>query len=162
MIEITKLELDKIKEIERVTTERIMFVLLVMAKYYRRDKYYISKKDILKYSKCHINNNTLDAELYKLNQLGYIETNKGGSRTVKILDYSGEVILQVESLEKMIHVYLSVRKEKGYLFCGKCAKKVKATGVNQKLCVDCSLLRRKEKKREYIRNVRKKLEKIKM
>lgn len=156
MIEISKLELSKIKEIGNVTTERIMFVLLVMAKYYKRETYKITKRDILKYSKCHLDNKSLDGELYKLNQLGYITTNHRGTRTVNILS-SDDIALEIEILSEMINVYLKTCEEKGFIFCLKCAKKTEKTGTNQKYCERC---RAEEVKKQTKKRVRKSREKL--
>lgn len=155
MIEVTKAELEKIKAIQCITTERIMFVLLVMAKYYKKATYDISKKDILRYSKCHISNDRIDAELFKLNQIGYIKTHRVIGRTINILDDEGsETVLVVKDLNNMIHDYLNTCHLKGYIFCSRCGKKVRRTGCHHKFCNTCRIVEQREKTKKRVKKAR--------
>lgn len=155
MITITKYELEKIKAIGNLTTERIMYVLLVLAKHHSTDTFYTTRKDILKYSKCNLDNDRLGEELHKLNQIGYVTTNLGGSRTVNIIDDISEVVLIVEELDEMVHAYLKTCKLEGYIFCSKCSKKVKQMSNRQKFCSTCSLLQKRVRDKNSIENARK-------
>lgn len=136
VIVINKGEVDVIKKLEGITLQKIMLVLLAISKLKTSDIVSVSKKDILMYSKCNISNDSLSVYLYKLNQLGYIQSLTNGTRRVLIHDDTPPSFKC--SLEDVVKEYLKTCKESGYVYCSECGKKTKRQSNRQKYCSKCA------------------------
>lgn len=158
-------ELDKIKSIE---IEKILFIMLVLAKSTSIDNKNIwcnyPSRDIFKLArykyKTRENKNSLQREylLYDLKQITGNKYIEFGGENIKLLygdSNSGEVLklkLDESNIDNVILEYLKWRNLEGYYYCKECGKEINNNNKNNRYCTKCSKLKELEKYKKYNKN----------
>jgi hypothetical protein len=149
-IQITQSELNAISSLNDLRAEKVLFVLLCMAKQQRLSNGFTN--GLVKYSiteVCKLARISVPAEdreyiLYKIVQnglLGYPKKNDTQCLIVNFIDY-GEAVLELDELDcqELAYVYLNWKnKGEGYGRCEFCGRFMKQSKKNPKrFCEDCS------------------------
>lgn len=142
-INITQVELDIIGSEDNIKCQKLMFVYLVLAKYYmsnhKTDKYYVGCKDNDIFNLCDMyvkKDEKLDLMHY-LTKKGYITPTLSMSSIVNYVHEESEPILTLVPDNDMVYYY---EQYLGGIFinCEVCGKLVKKTNNRLKYCKDCA------------------------
>lgn len=163
-INITEAELDKITSIKSIRGQKIMFVLLVIAKLNNKinsivynqknnssegfeDIYYVNDtiSSIVKLSKINLKSDERYKILKELQDLGFIKVTTKGKFEILIVNNDSEVKLHITRLDDFIYDYLQYTGTKIKACEGEgCNKRIIIKNNKNKYCKDCA-------KRENIR-----------
>lgn len=169
-IKITKTELEIIASLDNLRAEKVLFVLLCMAKHQSISNGFTN--GLVKYSMtelCKTARISVPAEdreyiLYDIIQhgyLGYPKKNNTQCLIVNFIDTADDValILDEEDCKELAYVYLRWKNNgKGYTKCQKCNKLIKQSKTKpKKYCEDCAKEVLVEQKRLWAEKSRKNL-----
>jgi len=143
-VKISQIELNFIKTVENIDTQKVLFCMLVLAKFYhenpvRKDpkinekyigRYYVNIKfnEILKMAKVYLKKAERNALLHSMSVLGYIkETFNGGYEILYADVASTEHVIVVDDLDNMVS-FLP-------FYCEDCGKQIKANKRHSKCSV---------------------------
>lgn len=149
-INITENEIKLIKEEYSLKVQKLMFVYLVLAKYYMSnnltDKYYVgtSDVDIFKLCKMYTRKSEKLEFMHYLTQKGYITPTLTMSSIINYVDENSKVILSFVPDEDMEYMFEKINGVK-FIKCNRCNKMVKKRNNKQKYCNECSKLVKYEK-----------------
>ena len=139
IVEITEDELYKIKLINHHSTERVMFVLLVIQKFFNSNYVKTNATELQKLCKLNYNINYFKENILKrLCDIGYIKTYATNLYKVNIRMDESPTIIEVKDYENIIQYYLNTCGSKEYIYCLNCGKKTKRNSNRQKYCQECS------------------------
>lgn len=141
-IDITKSEFDLISSENNIKVKKILFVLLVISKFYHDNKsndYYvnISDNDIFKLCNMYVNKKNKIDLMYYITQKGYITPNIHMSIKINFVDNENEKILNMVVDESMCN-YLEMLLGKKICFCEVCGISVIKTNNRVKYCKKCA------------------------
>lgn len=152
-ITIYKVEIEKIKEIENVQMEQLLFVMLVYCKWLGLEWFSISKEDLKKESKLSkLNNNNFQELLSEIFLREFVDSDvkkidRFESRKEKIkkkqmwklnfLASEGEQAFEFNNYINFVYRYLNYVYG-GYFECKECGGMFIQTGNNQKYCTLCT------------------------
>lgn len=147
-ISITKLELEIISSLNNLRAEKILFVLLCMAKQQRivngfnngLVKY--SLPDLCKTARVSVPTSEREYILYQIIQRGYLDypiKNDTSCLMVNFIDDEGEVELTVDEVDckELAYTYLNWKNNGGYDRCERCGRLFRKN-KNRKYCYDCA------------------------
>lgn len=149
-IVITKAELDTITAEENLKCQKLMFVYLVLAKYYMNNNqttdYYVGVKDNEIYNLCDMyvkKQEKLDLMHY-LTKKGYIKPTLSMSSIVKYVNENSEQAIVLVPDTDMIHYY---EKYLGYYTteCPICGRLIRKKTNRTKYCTQCAQLVKNKK-----------------
>lgn len=146
---ITQKELDLILEEEERKIRNLMFVCLVLAKYYmsnnHTDKYYVAYKEVNIFNLCDVfirKDERMDL-LYYLSEKGYITPTHYLGFIVNYVNEDSPAVLKFKPDTDM--VYYFEQYQGGYFInCENCGKLVKKTNNKIKYCKECAKIKREE------------------
>ena len=149
-ISITKNELDKIRSINNYNKEKILFVMLSIAKYFKFNSigqekqsphFYVNAKfsQIVKMARVNINKQERNRMLFELNNSGLIETNLFGAFKINFVDEGEEEVL-IEDMNNIVDFFP--------VYCSSCGIKMPKKLPRHDMCRDCY----QEKRRLDVRN----------
>ena len=168
-IKITRSELDVISSLDSLRAEKILFVLLCMAKQQSMSngftnglvKYSIT--DLCKMARVSVPADDREYILYEIVQrglLGYPKKNNTQCLIVNFINID-EVVLELDEMDcqELAYAYLSWKNNgKGYAKCQRCGKLMKQSKTKpKKYCEDCAKEAQKEQKRLWAEKSRKNL-----
>ena len=168
-IKITKSELDIISSLNNLRAEKVLFVLLCMAK--QQSVSHGFTNGLVKYSiteLCKMARISVPAEdreyiLYDIVQkgfLGYPKKNNTQCLIVNFINNDDEVILTLDEIDcqELAYVYLNWKNNgKGYTRCQRCNRLIKQSKTKpRKYCEECAKETEKENSRERVRRYREK------
>ena len=150
-IKITKSELDIISSIDNLRAEKILFVLLCMAKQqsisngFTNGLVRYSLPELCKLARVSVPSDDREYILYNIVQhgfLGYPKKNNTQCLIVNFIDNTGDVELELNDLDcgELAYVYLNWKnKGVGYTRCEFCGKLMKQSKSNPKrFCEECA------------------------
>ena len=154
-IPVTQTEMDKIKDIKSLPKERVMFTLLVLAKFnnLKHDKnnswVNYDERTIFELANSPMSSNKKDKVYYDLKELGYIKNSRkitSLNAQVLIAD-TGEEFLRVTAIEDLGYQYERTLLKNNIRVCSSCGKLYRLKGKNERasLCPNCM-----PKKQAYI------------
>lgn len=166
-VPITKKEMASIKAIGDYKKEKILFVMLVISKYFRLnptnlkeklpskydENFYVNEKltDIVKMAGINITKAERQRIIHELKMTGLIDATLKGSYKIEFVDSTSKPSFFVTDMNNIVSFYPFLCQK-----CGKIIEKKK----RHNLCDGCYSLARKEKEnarlREHMREVRKK------
>ena len=144
-VPITKKELQTIREIENYRYEKILFVMLVIAKYfglrkqnYKEKVFFVKERFtyILSLAKIHVSKVERYKIHYDLEQTKLIETTLSNSFIINFVDCDGSPEIVVHDTNKIADFYWPA--------CASCGKPYKKRGGNHKMCDECWKERNKD------------------
>lgn len=156
-IKITQSELDIISSLDNLRAEKVLFVLLCMAKQQKVSNGFTG--GLVKYSiteLCKMARISVPAEdreyiLYDIVQkgfLGYPKKNNTQCLIVNFINEDDEVVLSLDEVDcqELAYVYLNWKNDgKGYTRCQKCNRLIKQSKTKpRKYCEECALEQTKE------------------
>lgn len=167
-IKITQKELDYIRSFNDIQLEKLLFVMLCIAKY---DHFYSDSEDfwlnrsnsfIFGQARVHVKVKDRLELLRKLYLAGTFDmSHKVGSANKKILyvsnDNNDNVVLELaeNDFKELAYTYLFYKNGfSGYVHCDRCGRLVKIKANNQKYCKNCADEIHLEKTAEYKRRKR--------
>ena len=168
-IKITQSELDAISSLDNLRAEKILFVLLCMAKQQGMSngftnglvKYSIT--ELCKMARVSVPADDREYILYEIVQsglLGYPKKNNTQCLIVNFID-TNEVVLEIDEIDcqELAYVYLSWKNNgNGYTKCQKCHRLMKQSKTKpKKYCEECAKEVQKEQKRLWAEKSRKNL-----
>lgn len=142
-INITKNEIDTILKEDKLKCRKIMFVYLVLAKYYynlnNSSKYYVScsDNDIFKLCKMYIKKQDKLDYMHYLTKKGYITPTLNMSSIVNYVNENSEIIMKFIPDDDMVY-YLERYLGGNFIKCKICGKLSKKTIHNKKYCNVCA------------------------
>ena len=157
-VPVTKKEIDSIKEIGNYKFEKVLFTMLVLAKYYKLTNpskkntnsqyYYVNNSfnEILKHAHTSQKGNEIVHALYNL---GKIDRSKIiDSYIIKFTDDQDDsnVEIIVSNINDITSFYP--------FYCLDCGKQIEKTGRNHKICDDCWKTKQRTMSRENMRRKR--------
>lgn len=168
-LKITKSELNAISALDNLRAEKILFVLLCMAK--QQSVSYGFANGLVKYSLpdlCKLARISVPADdreyiLYNIVQKGLLSCPKKNDTkclVVNFIDYN-DVALEIEDIDcnELAYVYLNWKNNgKGYTRCKKCNRLIKQSKTKpRKYCEECAKDVEREQKRLWAEKSRKNL-----
>lgn len=168
-IKITQSELDVISSLDNLRAEKVLFVLLCMAKQQSMSNGFIN--GLVKYSitdLCKMARISVPAEdreyilyeIVKRGLLGYPKKNNTQCLIVNFINNSSEVVLELNEVDcqELAYVYLNWKNNgKGYTRCQRCDRLIKQSKTRpRKYCEDCAKEAERENTRERVRRYREK------
>ena len=158
-INIYKEELEIIKSLNDIKTEKVAFTLLIYAKINEivnpvsSGKINIPLTNILKESLFNLRkeNKLLLSKLYNLQYIKQNNTCNVTQLQINYLKKEGEIELIIDDLRdyQPITWYLEYRQGIKYKKCEKCGKRFEVKGKNNLFCINCSKKNRLEKMKKY-------------
>ena len=168
-IKITQSELDVISSLDNLRAEKVLFVLLCMAKHQRLSNGFTN--GLVKYSiteLCKLARVSVPAddreyilyEIVKRGLLGYPKKNDTQCLIVNFMSFD-DVVLELDETDcqELAYVYLNWKNDgKGYARCQRCNKLMKQGKTKpKKYCEDCAKIVQTEQKRLWAEKSRKNL-----
>jgi hypothetical protein len=169
-IKITQSELDIISSLNNLRAEKILFVLLCMAKHQSMSngftnglvKYSIT--DLCKLARVSVPSDDREYILYEIVKrgfLGYPKKNNTQCLIVNFIDNEDTVVLELNETDcqELAYIYLNWKNDgKGYTECKKCGRMMKQSKTKpKKYCEDCAKMVQTEQKRLWAEKNRKNL-----
>ena len=169
-IKITQSELDIISSLNNLRAEKVLFVLLCMAKQQSISmgftnglvKYSIT--DLCKMARISVPAEDREYILYNIIQHGFLNYPKKNNTKclfVTFIDDIGEPVLNLDEIDckELAYVYLSWKNDgKGYTRCQKCNRLMKQSKTKpKKYCEECAKMVLTEQKRVWAEKNRKNL-----
>ena len=166
-IKITQLELDIISSLNNLRAEKILFVLLCMAKQ-QRDIYGFTNglvrysiTDLCKMARISVPSEDREYILHYIIQhglLGYPLKNDTKCLIVKFIDNKNDAVLQINDIDcmELAYVYLNWKNNgRGFTRCQKCKKLCKQSKTRpRKYCEECAREVEKENIKTRVRRYR--------
>lgn len=159
-IKITQSELDIISSLNNLRAEKILFVLLCMAKQqvisngFTNGLVKYSITDLCKTARISVPADEREYILYNIVQKGFLDYPKKNDTQcliVNFIDNDGEVVLNLDESDcyELAYLYLSWKNDgKGYTKCQKCNKMIKQSKTKpKKYCEECAQEAHLESKR---------------
>ena len=169
-IKITQSELDSIASLDNLRAEKVLFVLLCMAKQQRVINGFTnglvrySLTELCKMARISVPADDREYILYNIVQKGLLNCPKKNDTKcliVNFIDDDGEMVLDLDEVDcqELAYVYLNWKNEgKGYTRCQKCNKLIKQSKTKpRKYCEECSAVVITEQKRLWAEKNRKNL-----
>lgn len=148
-IVITQSELDLILSENDKRIKNLMFVCLVLAKYYmsnnHTDKYYMSYKETDVFSLCDVfvrKDERLDL-FYYLSEKGYVTPTRYLGFIVNYVNENSPVVLKFKPDIDMVY-YFEQYQGDIFINCENCGKLVKKTNNKTKYCKQCAKIKKEE------------------
>jgi hypothetical protein len=168
-IKITRSELETISSLDNLRAEKILFVLLCMAKQQSMSngftnglvKYSIT--DLCKTARVSVPADDREYILHEIVQKGLLDYPKKNNTQCLIVNFihTDEVVLELEEVDyqELAYVYLNWKNEgSGYTRCQKCNRLMKQSKTKpKKYCEDCGKFVQTEQKRLWAEKNRKNL-----
>ena len=168
-IKITKSELDIISSLNNLRAEKVLFVMLCMAKQQRLAngftnglvKYSIT--DLCKLARISVPADDREYILYEIVQKGFLDYPKKNDTQCLIVNFMNfdDVVLELDEVDcqELAYVYLSWKNNgKGYTRCQRCNRLMKQSKTKpKKYCEDCAKIVQTEQKRLWAEKSRKNL-----
>lgn len=151
---ITQEELNSIRTLSDYKQQKVLFVMLVIAKFFklnpaaievREHDYYVNAKfaQIVKLAKVNVDKAERNSILYALNSSGLIETNLFGGYRITFVS-EGDTAITITDMDNMVAFFP--------FFCSKCGKQMDKKLPRHDMCKECY----KEKRKENVKiNVKK-------
>lgn len=158
-ITVYKSELAKIRQLNNLRLEKIMFVMLCLAKYRQVTRGYsngyedFTISDIFKMARVSVAAADRESYIYELKQMGYLtqpKRNDAVGMFVTFIDSDADVAFEINETDcqELAYLYLKQTGQGKIIRCGKCGKLIKATSnycndclnastTRKILCVDC-------------------------
>ncbi|XZH34200.1 hypothetical protein ACSW8L_15880 (plasmid) [Clostridium perfringens] len=170
-VTITESELNVITSIKSSRCQKILFVLLVIAKTNNKlnkivakqknkdyeDIYYVndSISSIVKLSKTSLKSDERYKILKELQDLGYIEVTTKGKFKINIVNDSSEIKLHINRLDDFIYDYLIYIGQKVKVCEGEgCNKRILVKNNKNKYCKECAKEQKRLNNKENMRKYR--------
>ena len=157
-VRITKSEINIILSEESIKCQKLMFIYLVLAKYYmnnnKSEKYYVGCKDNDIFNLCDMyvrKQEKLDLMHY-LTKKGYITPTLSMSSIINYVDEDSEDVMEVIPDNDMIYYFEKEYLDGIFINCEKCGKLVKKTNNRIKYCKECA---KEENRQKCLENVKK-------
>ena len=168
-------ELEFIKSQDNIETEKLMFIMLILAKLEAKedseslwvncDRAMLFTLSRYKFTKDRTYTTRAEQRgsiIYDMIKRGLIDRNRGVTSTGIKLLYGNNINIKEgidlditkENVENIIITYLDWRQKEDYYYCKKCGKEIKKTGNRQQYCPSC-------KKKIAVENVKRCREKTK-
>ena len=167
-IKITQSELDTISSLDNLRAEKMLFVLLCMAKQqsiangFTNGLVKYSITDLCKAARVSVPADDREYILYEIVQkglLGYPKKNNTQCLIVNFID-TDNTILELDEIDcrELAYVYLNWKNDgKGYTRCQRCRRMIKQSKTKpRKYCEECAQEVEKEHTRERVRRYREK------
>lgn len=168
-IKITKSELDIISSLDNLRAEKILFVLLCMAKQQAVSNGFVnglvkySITDLCKTARISVPADEREYILYNIIQKGFLDYPKKNNTQCLIVNFinnDDEVVLELNEADccELAYLYLSWKNNgKGYTKCQRCGKMIKQSKTKpKKYCEECAQEVERENTRERVRRYREK------
>lgn len=166
-IKITKSELNLIASLDNLRAEKVLFVLLCMAKQQRVTNGFInglvrySLPELCKEARISVPADDREYILYNIVQKGLLECPKKNDTKcliVNFIDDDGEMVLELDEIDcqELAYIYLNWKNEgKGFTRCKVCNKIIKQSKTKpRKYCEECADIVEKENSKERVRRYR--------
>ncbi|MFR3182489.1 MAG: hypothetical protein ACLTPN_02590 [Clostridia bacterium] len=143
-VKIYQEEIDIILSEDSIKCQKLMFVYLVLAKYYmsnvHSDKYYVGCKDndIFKLCDMYVRKQEKLDLMHYLTKKGYITPTLSMSSIVNYVKEDGEVVLEIIPDQNMIYYFEKEYLDGIFINCEICGKLVKKTNNRIKYCKKCA------------------------
>ena len=168
-IKITKSELDVISSLDNLRAEKILFVLLCMAKQQAASNGFVnglvkySITDLCKTARISVPADEREYILYNIVQKGFLDYPKKNNTQcliVNFIDNDDEIVLKLDEMDctELAYVYLSWKNDgKGYTKCQRCNRMIKQSKTKpKKYCEECAQEVERENTKERVRRYREK------
>lgn len=143
-VNITETEMKTILGEENVKYQKLMFVYLVLAKFYMEnnhtDKYYVGCSDTEIFKLCDMYTSRQEKRemMHYLTKKGYIEPTRRMSSIVKYVDEDSNVVMKIVPDETMVYSFEKEYLDGIFINCERCGKLAKKTSNRMKYCKDCA------------------------
>lgn len=167
-IQITESELDIISSLDNLRAEKVLFVLLCMAKHQRMSngftnglvKYSIT--EVCKLARVSVPADDREYIFHHILKNGLIDIPKKNDTKCLIVNFidSDNIVLELDEMDcqELAYVYLHWKnKGKGYTKCKVCKKWIKQSKTKpKKYCKDCAKVSERKNNKERVRRYREK------
>jgi len=143
-VKITQAEINTILSEENIKYQKLMFVYLVLAKYYmsnnNSDKYYVgcSDTDLFKLCDMYTSRQEKREMVHYLTKKGYIEPTTKMSSIVKYVNENSDIVMEIIPDETMVYNFEKEYLGGIFINCEICGRLVKKTNNRVKYCKECA------------------------
>ncbi|WP_299831272.1 hypothetical protein [uncultured Metabacillus sp.] len=159
VVNITQKELDVIDTLEDIREKKVVFVLLVLYKFYDYKKFEVVIEDLYRLSKLNINSKTKLKILQSLTSKELIDITMGGKRWVKYSDKKGKPVITIKDFDDFVYEYELYVGTENFKKCEVCEKAIKGNSKSstnaKKYCRKCAEENTKKNKRMWKNRSRK-------
>lgn len=170
---IYKSELDKISSLENISYEKVLFVILCIAKLqcnifdYKNGKYKIAITNIFNFARVYIKSTNRSIFIQELINKGYINISNNVDNEYKYVSFISDGkndndVLHIDESDfaELAYVYESWKNDgAGFTRCSRCRKLIPQSKTRpKKYCESCAKEVNKQKKKEYAARYRKKIQ----
>lgn len=160
-ITVTEKEIEIIKSVKNYKYEKILFVMLVISKYFKynririekskakdNESFYVNAKftDILKQARVNVSKKERNQMMYELNKTDLIEATLNGGFKIKYIDETSASSIIIEDIDRIIDFFP--------IFCAQCGNKMEKKSRRHDMCIACYSNYRREKVKTHVRNHR--------
>lgn len=155
VVDITQNEFEKIKSLETIELQKMMFILLLIWKFKGKPKRFrINNTDLMNLSKIKLNNNTFWDYIYKITRskmLSMIEYKNVSYYRINIGDDDSDIILYIDKFDNVVDYYLSLVEPDKYIDCECCGAPFSPSNSTHKYCKTCAKEILQEQKNKWKR-----------
>ena len=167
-IKITQSELDIISSLDNLRAEKILFVLLCMAKQqsisngFTNGLVKYSMTELCKMARISVPSEDREYILYNIVQRGFLGYPKKNNTQCLIVNFinNDDIVLTLDEIDcqELAYIYLNWKNSgKGYTKCQRCKRMIKQSKTRpRKYCEKCAKVVEKENARERVRRYREK------
>lgn len=144
-VNITKAEIETILNEKDVKCQKLMFVYLVLAKYYKDNNpkatdYYVgcSDRDLFELCDMYIKKADRNSLLHYLEVKGYITPTLRKSSIINYVNEDSEKVFEIIPDNTMIYYFEKEYLDGIFINCEKCGRLVKKTNNRVKYCKECA------------------------
>lgn len=164
-IKVTQAEVDRIREADSKQKQRVLFVMLCLAKYHyavsQKSDYWVTESAVEIFRMAHVQKPSKERSkmLGELRNEGFLrfanlKAIDNLNMRIEFVDTESPAVLVLDRLNELYEQW-EMLSGKRFIRCADCGKLVKCAGHNHKLCKSCAEQRTALNKLEYKQRLRK-------
>lgn len=154
-VEILDTEIKLINELKTDQQRRLMFIMLIVWKFWGMKDFRAANKDLIGLTKVKMNNDTFWNNIHQLTKSGLLSMKQFKEKDYYVIDIeqTGKPMLKINDYRDLVYYYFAANEPDRYGKCEKCGKIIEITSNRKMYCRSCWREReralRKEINRKY-------------
>ncbi len=150
-VEILDNEIELINQLDTTQQRRLMFVLLVIWKFWGMEDFRASNKDIIGLTKTKMRNDVFWNNIHQITKKGLLCKRKYREKDYYVVNMKqvGKPIITINNYKNLIYHYLALDEPEKYGYCEECGAIIKITSNRKIYCRACW----REVRRKYQKNI---------
>lgn len=152
-VTITKYEYDYVRQVGDVEKEKILFMMIVVSKFFKKEVIKLTQQEIKRLSLTQLEKQSLNKAIFELQKDGFIDLYDNKKYKVNLVQKQVRMSKDYICVSDFDHItvpYLKLLKTDKYFFCENCGKKVlynrndNKNGKIRKYCPKCATKNRQK------------------